>query len=93
MAFDNNRKKIGKNVNGVSVRDISKLSTIKRKKIELAVLAVPGNEANQVAQILVNNGIGGILNFSPCHLEVPGNVKVISIDIALDMARLPYYMQ
>ena len=92
MAFDRDRKKIGKKVNGVSIRNIAKLPVIKHKKIELAVLAIPGDEANQVAQTLVNNGIRGILNFSPCHIEVPRNVKVISIDIALNMARLPYYI-
>ena len=92
MAFDSDRKKIGKKVNGIPIRDIAKLPIIKKVKMELAILAVPGDEANQVAEALVNNGIRGILNFAPCYIEVPRNVKVISIDIALDMARLPYYI-
>ena len=58
----------------------------------MAVLAVGSENAQQVAEKLVSNGIKGILNFSPYHIEVPRNVKVISINIALDMARLPYYM-
>ncbi|MDD5134337.1 MAG: redox-sensing transcriptional repressor Rex [Phycisphaerae bacterium] len=91
-AFDNDAKKIGKKINGITIEDIAKLRTIRAKKIQIAILAVTSGQAQRVAESLVNNGIKGILNFSPCRLEVPKNIKVISIDIALDMARLPYYM-
>ena len=91
-AFDNDPKKIGKKIKGVIIEDIANLRSIRRKKICMAILAVPGDSAQQIANDLVSNGIKGILNFSPCHIEVPKNVKVISIDIALDMARLPYYI-
>jgi len=91
-AFDNDTKKIGKKVNGIAIEDIAKLKSIRPRKIQMAILAITSKQAQQVADNLVSNGIKGILNFSLCHIEVPKNVKVISIDIALDMARLPYYM-
>jgi len=31
------------------------------------------------------------LNFAPHHLVVPKKVKVITIDIAMELGRLPYY--
>ena len=91
-AFDKDKRKIGKKVKGIVIEDIAKLRSIRAKKIQLAVLTVTGDKAQEVTDRLVENGIKGILNFSPRHIEVPKNVKVISIDIAFDMARLPYYI-
>ena len=90
--FDTDPKKIGKKVNNVKIERISKLSTLKKRKINLAIMAVPGDAAQQTADALVKAGVKGILNFSPRHLTVPKKVKVITIDIAMDLARLPYYM-
>jgi redox-sensing transcriptional repressor len=91
-AFDVNPKKVGRKINGITIENISKLGTIKRRKIKLAVIAVPRKAAQETADVLVEAGIRGILNFSPSYLLVPKKVKVITIDIAMDMARLPYYM-
>jgi redox-sensing transcriptional repressor len=91
-AFDINPKKIGKTVNKITIESVQKLWTIKKRRIKLAVVAVPRRAAQETADILVKAGIRGILNFSPSYLIVPKKVKVITIDIAMDMARLPYYM-
>lgn len=90
--FDNDPKKVGKTVKGVKVQDVSKLSTLKKKGITLAIIAVPGPAAQKVAEELVAAGVNGILNFAGYYLDVPKKVKVISIDIAMDLARLPYYL-
>jgi redox-sensing transcriptional repressor len=55
-------------------------------------MAVPRKAAQETADMLVKASVKGILNFSPKFLLVPKRVKVITIDIAMDMARLPYYM-
>jgi len=91
-AFDVNPKKIGKKIKKITIESISKLGTIKQRKIKLAVMAVPRKAAQETADVLVKMGVRGILNFSPSYLVVPKKVKVITIDIAMDMARLPYYM-
>ncbi len=91
-AFDADRKKIGKKIKCVTVEDISKLRDLKRKKIDLGIIAVPQEAAQEVADALVKAGVKGILNFAPCYLTVPKKIKVITIDIAMDLARLPYYM-
>lgn len=91
-AFDVNPEKVGRNIKGITIENISKLGTLKRRKIKLAVIAVPRKAAQETADVLVEAGIRGILNFSPSYLLVPKKVKVITIDIAMDMARLPYYM-
>ena len=91
-AFDCDPAKIGKKVNNVTVEDVSKLRTLKRRKIGTAIIAVPREAAQKVADELVKAGVKGILNFSPCYIMVPRRIKVITIDIAIDLARLPYYM-
>jgi redox-sensing transcriptional repressor len=91
-AFDVDSKKVGKKIENVFVQDISNLRRLKKQKIKFGIIAVPRQAAQDTADKLVKAGIKGILNFSPCHITVPKKVKVITIDIAMDLARLPYYM-
>lgn len=92
VAFDVNPKKVGRKMMNTVIEDVSKLWTLKKRKIKLAILAVPQQAAQQTADALVKAGVRGILNFSPCYITVPKKVKVITIDIAMDIARLPYYI-
>lgn len=91
-AFDKDHKKIGKTKNNITIEDVSKISSIKRRKIDLGIIAVPAEDAQAVADDMVKAGVKGILNFSTRHIVVQKKIKVISIDIAMDLARLPYYM-
>jgi redox-sensing transcriptional repressor len=91
-AFDVDPKKIGRKIKDVVIENTCNLQTLKKRKINLAIIAVPRDSAQQTADALVKAGVKGILNFSPCHITVPKKVKVITIDIAMDLARLPYYM-
>jgi len=91
-AFDVDPKKVGKEINKVRIEDVSAVSSLKRRKISIAIISVPGEVAQQTADALVKAGIKAILNFSPCYIAVPKKVKVITVDIAMELARLPYYM-
>ena len=68
------------------------MHTLKRRNIDVGIIAVPGDVAQQTVDALVKTGVKGILNFSPSYISVPKKVKVLTIDIAMDLARLPYYM-
>ncbi len=91
-AFDSDPKKVGRKINNVLIEDVSKLKTLKRRGIRLGIIAVPRQAAQEIVDSLVKAGVNGILNFCPCYITVPKKVKVIKIDIAMDLARLPYYM-
>jgi len=91
-AFDSDPQKIGKTKNKIVVEDISKLDTLKARGIQIAILAVPSQVVQELVDKLVEAGIVGILSFAPSQLTVPKKVKVISINIAMDLARLPYYL-
>ncbi len=91
-AYDCDPKKVGKKVYNITVKDIANLKDLKKDTIDMAILAVPESAAQHIADKLVRAGVKGILNFSPRHIQVPKRIKVITIDIAMDLARLPYYI-
>jgi redox-sensing transcriptional repressor len=90
--FDSSPQKIGTIVGGLMVESATNLAEIKKRKVQLAILAIPAEAAQGVTDILTKSGITGILNFAPQYLNVPKRVKVITIDIALELGRLPYYI-
>jgi redox-sensing transcriptional repressor len=91
-AFDIDRRKIGRRKAGLLIEDVAALDLLRARGIHLGVIAVPETAAQGVADGLVRAGIKGILNFSPRRIVAPRGVKVITIDIAMDLARLPYYV-
>lgn len=91
-AFDIDKRKVGKKRNGLIVEDVTNLEILKERGITLGIIAVPGDAAQNIANDLIEVGIKAILNFAPRYIEVPKRVKVITIDIALYLARLPYYV-
>jgi redox-sensing transcriptional repressor len=91
-AFDTDPEKIGRTINGVTVEDAAGIDTLKDRKINLAIVAVPRTAAQAVVDQLVAVGIKGILNFAPRRINAPKRVKVITLDIAMELARLPYYI-
>ena len=91
-AFDANKKKIGKKIHGLTVHSDSRINSLEKRKIKLAIIATPSDVAQNVTDKLVKAGVNGILNFAPCTLTAPKKVKIINIDIAIDLATLPYYL-
>lgn len=91
-AFDCDANVIGKKKGPVVVDDVSKISRLKKNSVDLGIIAVPASVAQEIADVLVSIGIKGILNFAPVYISVPKKVKIVTIDIAIELARLPYYM-
>ena len=91
-AFDCDPAKVGQRIQGIEIEDMANVAVLQDRKISLAVLAVPVGVAQEVVDSLVAAGIKGFLSFAACHVAVPRKVKVISIDIAMDLASLPYYL-
>lgn len=88
-AFDVDPEKIGKVIAGVPVYNINDLEWIlEGEKIDIGVIAVPPEAAQQVAEKLVRAGVKGILNFVPVPVKV--NVPVRTVCIAAEMQLLSY---
>ncbi len=62
---------------------------VKRELIELAIIAVPGNAAGDVAETLIESGIKGIINFSQMLLSSKRkDVHITNIDIITEFRYL-----
>ncbi len=91
--FDKNEKLIGSEIGNVKIYDFAKLeSTAKRKMIEIGVIAVPKDSAQEAADALVSAGILGIWNFAPVKLFTPKNVPVLDADLSFGLRILNYYI-
>jgi redox-sensing transcriptional repressor len=91
-AFDIDPVKIGGVINGIRIEDPSRMDTLSERGVTLAIVAVPHTAAQSTIDRLAEVGIRGILNFAPCKVVAPRRVKIISLDLAMELARLPYYM-
>ncbi len=61
--------------------------------VKMAIVAVPATSAQEVANALVQAGITGILNFAPIVLEVPEEVMVNNVNLAIELENLSYFIQ
>jgi redox-sensing transcriptional repressor len=91
--FDAYDPKVGTLINSLKVQPMEELSTtIQQHNIRIGIITVPEHEAQQVADKLVEAGIGAILNFAPIILRTPANVRVHAADFTTDMISLAYYL-
>ena len=90
--FDIDDSNVGKEFeDGLKVMDMDELPAIVHENsIQLAVLAVPSDKAQEVADKLVDCGIRGILNFSPTRIKVPRGVSVQYVDFTILLDSLTY---
>jgi redox-sensing transcriptional repressor len=66
---------------------------VRERKIKMAILTVPGPVAQEVTNDLVSAGILAILNFAPIILQVPEQVVVNNVDLAIELENLSYFIQ
>ena len=66
---------------------------VRERAVRMAIIAVPGTAAQEVANLLVGSGIAGILNFSPIVLQVPEEVIVNNVNLAMELENLSYFIQ
>ncbi len=66
---------------------------IRKQRVKMAILAVPGEAAQTVANRLVDYGIQGILNFSPSLLQLPDNVMANNVNLAIELENLAYFVR
>ncbi len=89
--FDADPSKVGKRHAGFLIQPLPELSeTIHKNNIRLAILAVPADAAQNVADQLVAAGIRGLLNFAPVSITVPPEVALNAVDLAVQLEQLSF---
>jgi redox-sensing transcriptional repressor len=79
---------------GARVLPMTKMKDFVRENhVRMAILTVPSNVAQEVANDLIEAGILAVLNFAPIILQVPDNVVVNNVDLAIELENLSYFIQ
>ena len=94
LVFDIDPSKIGTQVGGFVVQNISNLLPLaKEANIKIAMLAVPAIVAQAVTDDLIKAGIQAILNYAPTNLIYPPGIYVQNIDPVIHLQRMTFYLK
>jgi len=93
-AFDSDPGKIGMEVaEGLHIQPIGELvETTSREKAVIGIVTVPASSAQATADLLVEGGVSGILNFAPFKVKVPENVTLRNVSIVSELDNLAYLL-
>lgn len=92
--FDANPRMIGLKIRDFEVLDSQNIeSFVKENKIDIAILCIPRNGAQELVNKLVSVGIKGVWNFAPIDLDVPKDVIVENVNLTESLFTLSYLMQ
>ena len=93
MVFDNSPEIIGTQVGDFIVQDVACIpEAISKSGIQIAMIAVPAAQAQEVANLLIKSGVRAILNYAPISLNVPQGVYLQQIDPSIHLQRMTYYL-
>lgn len=93
MIFDNDPEKIGTQEGDFIIQDSATMvEAIRQSRIRIAMVAVPAQNAQKVADELVKAGVKAILNYAPISLIAPYDVRVQYIDPSVHLQRMTYYL-
>lgn len=91
--FDSDRSKVGQHVGEHPILDYADIQTVLREhQVRLAIIAVPAQYAQAVADTLIEGGVRAILNYAPVILQTPEDVWVRYIDPVAVLHSMTYYL-
>lgn len=93
--LDNDAEKFGRTSrSGVPVMDAAKMrDVIRDQRVEIGVIAVTPESAQEVHDKLADAGVNAILNFAPAQLRLREGVKVRSVDLRINLESLSFYLK
>jgi len=91
--FDADPAKLGTLPDGRQILPVAKLTDlVSRLQVQIGIIAVPEQAAQEVAERLVAGGVRAIWNFAPCKLALPADVLVKNEDLAAELATLSHHI-
>lgn len=92
--FDVNEDIIGTKINDVEVMDFSELTDFcKRENVDIGIICVNRESAQNVADSMVGGGVKGIWNFAPIDLDIPKTVALESVHLSDSLHALSYMIK
>jgi redox-sensing transcriptional repressor len=91
--FDADPEKIGRVWDGVEIRSPDRIAeVVEREAIDLAVIAVPAEAAQEMVDAVVAAGVRGVLNFAPRRIRVPEGVTVQDVNMVMELEALAFQL-
>jgi redox-sensing transcriptional repressor len=91
--FDDDPGKSGRDVLGVPILPTREVAReVRARGVQIAILAVPAEAAQSVADVLVAAGIRALLNFAPARIRVPREVRLKDVDLSIELETLSFYL-
>ncbi|HUT78283.1 MAG TPA: redox-sensing transcriptional repressor Rex [Polyangia bacterium] len=92
-AFDTDPGKHDRLVSGVICHPLERLGeVVRREQVVVGVIAVPERAAQDVADLMIQAGIRGIVNFAPVPIRVPAGVVLETIDISGTLEKVAFFV-
>ena len=89
--YDSNPEKIGRSLEQIEIRDMARFEAdVAADRPEIAVIAIPGDGAQEVLDRIVRAGIKAVLNFAPVQLHAPADVTVRAVNMAMELEGLSF---
>lgn len=89
--FDSDPNKVGTKIGNVEVMPIEQLKEIaKQNRTQIGIVAVPAAAAQEIADQLIKAGVQAILNFAPVVLNVPPEIELRNVDLAVNLEVLTF---
>ena len=86
-AFDVNPELVGKDLNGIPIFHSDDFETkMKEYDVNIGVLTVPINIAQEITDKMVDGGIKAVWNFTPFRIRVPENIVVQNTSLYAHLA-------
>jgi len=89
--FDRNPDLVGNRVRQCEIQYVGQLEQFLRThEVEIAALTIPRDEAEEVARLLVNNGIHALWNFAHVDLDLllPENIVIENVHLSESLMKL-----
>lgn len=93
--LDRDEAKIGRTSrSGVAVLPWSRLDdVVHRHNVEIGVIAVNPESAQEVHDALAETGVHAVLNFAPVQIRLRDDVKVKSVDLRINLESLSFHLK
>jgi redox-sensing transcriptional repressor len=93
-AFDSDPEMVGHEISGLVIKNTAELETVlSEDRVDVGIVAVPGETAQGVIDALVRCGVRAILNYAPIAAHVPRGVHIKRIDPVLALQGMTYYLK
>lgn len=93
-AFDIKPSLIGSYVDGIEVRDFEDIvNYVESENIDIGIICVNKNNAQEVADKICKAGVKGIWNFALTDIQVPDNVALEIVHLSYSLHALAYHMK